>query len=124
MNLRLALALAAIAFSTLVVAPAGAEQLTTVGQRYHSTNIPPGERMIAGKERGVPLVRTAAVDEINVPVTLATQVRDETQRFGPVGVISGTVRGSIKGAFLALRGGARALIGGLDVLTTPMGGLD
>ena len=124
MNLRTVLASSVLASSLLFIAPVGAEGMTSVGRPYYPTHVLPGERMIAGPERGGPLLRTAAVDEIHVPVTLATQVRDETRNYGPVGVVSGTVRGSIKGAILALRGGARALIGGLDILTAPMGGWD
>ena len=124
MKLRTMLAIAALGFSSLVAGPASAESLTTIGRPYDSNHVLPGERLIAGPDRDVALLKSGAVDTLNVPVTLAQQVREETRNFGPLGVISGAVRGGIKGAILAMRGGTRVLIGGLDILTAPMGGLD
>ena len=124
MNLRTMLAIAAVTSSSLLAGPVTAESMTTIGRPYDTTHILPGERLIAGPERDVALIKSGAVDTINVPVTLAHQVRDETRNFGPLGVVSGALRGGIKGAILAMRGGARVLIGGLDILTAPMGGLN
>lgn len=124
MNLRTMLAIAALGCSGLLAGAASAESMTTIGRPYDSNHILPGERLIAGPERDVALLKSGAVDTIKVPITLAQQVREETRNFGPLGVVSGAVRGGIKGAILAMRGGARVLIGGLDILTAPMGGLD
>ena len=124
MKLRTMLAIAALGFSSLVAGPASAESLTTIGRPYDSNHVLPGERLIAGPDRDVALLKSGAVDTLNVPVTLAQQVREETRNFGPLGIISGALRGGIKGAILAMRGGTRVLIGGLDILTAPMGGLD
>jgi hypothetical protein len=124
MNLRIMLAIAALGYSSLMAGPAAAESMTVIGRPYDSNHILPGERLIAGPDRDVALLKSGAIDTINVPVTLAQQIREETRNFGPLGVVSGAVRGGIKGAILAMRGGTRVLIGGLDILTAPMGGLD
>ena len=108
----------------LCVSLAMAEGITNVGKPYDSTHILPGERMIAGPERGLPLMKTAAVDTINVPVTLARQVTDETKKYGPLGVVSGLVRGGFKAAILAGRGLIRGSMGAADVVSSPMGPID
>lgn len=124
MNLRTLLAIATLTLSCLLTGLVSAEPMTTIGRPYDSTHILPGERMIAGPERDVALLKTAAIDVATVPLTLAQQVQEETRNFGPLGVVSGLVRGGIKGAIQGARGGSRALISGLDFLTAPMGGLD
>ena len=124
MNLRTMLTIAALTSSSLLAVVASAESMTTVGRRYDSTHILPGERMIAGPERDVELAKSALVDTVTVPITFTRQVEAEARAFGPLGLISGMVRGSIKGVIQGARGGSRALISGLDVLTAPMGGLD
>ena len=124
MNLRTILAIAALTSSCLFVALASAESMTTIGRPYDSTNILPGERMIAGPDRDVALAKSALVDTVTVPITITRQVEAEARAFGPLGLISGLVRGSIKGVIQGARGGSKAIISGLDVLTAPMGGLD
>ena len=124
MNLRTILAIAALTSSSLFVALASAESMTTIGRPYDSTNILPGERMIAGPERDVALAKSALVDTVTVPITFTRQVEAEARAFGPLGLISGLVRGSIKGVIQGARGGSKAIISALDVLTAPMGGLD
>ena len=124
MNLRTLLAVATLTSCGLCASLATAGNMTTIGRGYDSTNSLPGERMIAGPERGLPLMKTGTVDTINAPVTLARQVTDETKKYGPLGVVSGLVRGGFKAAILAGRGLTRGTIGALDVVTSPMGPLD
>ena len=124
MNLRTILAISALTSGSLLAGLACAETLTTVGRPYDSTNILPGERMIAGPDRDVALAKSALVDTVTVPITFTRQVEAEARAFGPLGVISGVVRGGIKGVIQGARGGSKAIISALDVLTAPMGGLD
>jgi hypothetical protein len=124
MNLRTILAISALTAGSLLAGLACAETLTTVGRPYDSTNILPGERMIAGPDRDVALAKSALVDTVTVPITFTRQVEAEARAFGPLGLISGVVRGGIKGVIQGARGGSKAIISALDVLTAPMGGLD
>ncbi len=124
MNLRTIFAISVLASASLLSGLACAESMTTIGRRYDSTNILPGERMIAGPLRDVELAKSALVDTVTVPVTFTRQVHEEARNFGPLGLISGVIRGGIKGVIQGARGGSKAIISGLDVLTMPMGGLD
>ena len=124
MNLRPALGLAALAFCLVLAAPAGAEDLNSLSKNRRSVHLLPGERMVAGQERGGPLLKSAAEDVVRAPATVPWTMHDEVRQFGPLGLISGAVRGGVKGAVLAMRGGGRAIIGSLDLLTAPVGGLD
>ena len=98
--------------------------MTSIGKPYDSTHILPGERMIAGPERGVPLIKTATVDTISVPVTIAHQVRDETRAYGPLGAVSGAIRGGMTGGAQLLGGLLKGTIGVLDVASEPVGGIE
>lgn len=124
MNLRTIFAVAVLTSVSLLSGLASAETLTTIGRRYDSTNILPGERMIAGPHRDVELAKSALVDTVTVPVTFTRQIHEEARNFGPLGIISGVIRGGIKGVIQGARGGSKVIISGLDVLTMPMGGLD
>ncbi len=124
MNLRALLALAALTSASLTTCLVSAEALTSIGRPYDSTHILAGERMLAGPERGVPLIKTATVDTISVPVTIAHQVRDETRAYGPLGVVSGAIRGGMKGGAQLLGGLLKGTIGVLDVASEPVGGIE
>lgn len=124
MNLRALFAIAAVTVACLTTSLVSAEGMTNVGRPYESNKILPGERLLVGPERGVPLVKTGLINSVTVPVTIAQQVRDETQAYGPIGVVSGAIRGGIKGGVQLLGGLLRGTIGALDVVTTPVGGID
>ena len=124
MNLRALFAIAALISTCLATSLVAAEGMTNVGKRYDSNKILPGERLLVGPERGVPLVTTGVIESVTVPVTIAQQVRDETHAYGPIGVVSGAIRGGIKGGVQLLGGLLRGTIGALDVISTPVGGLD
>lgn len=124
MNLRALFAIAALTATCLSSSLVLAEGMTKVGRPYESNKILRGERLIAGPERGVPLVKTGIVDSITVPVTIAQQVRTETQAYGPLGAVSGVIRGGIKGGVQLIGGALRGTIGVLDVASTPMGEID
>ena len=124
MNLRALIAVAAVTAACLTTSLVSAEGMTSVGRPYASNKILPGERLIAGPERGVPLVKTGLINSVTVPVTIAQQVRDETHAYGPIGVVSGAIRGGMKGGVQLLGGLLRGTIGVLDVASAPVGGLD
>ena len=124
MNLRTLFALAALTSTCLSTSLVLAEPLTSIGKPYDSTHILAGERMIVGPERDITLLKTATVDTITVPVTIAHQVRDETLAYGPLGVVSGAIRGGLKGGVQLLGGLVKGTIGILDVATAPMGGIE
>ena len=124
MNLRTLLAIAALTSTVLGASPVSAEPLTSIGKPYDSTHILPGERMLVGPERGVPLVKTGLVNSFTVPVTIANNVRDEARAYGPIGVVSGAIRGGMKGGVQLLGGLLRGTIGVLDVATAPVGGIE
>lgn len=98
--------------------------LTQVGEPYQWKVLPPGERMIVGRNRDTQLMVDSATRTMNAPVTVANQVNQEVHDYGPAGVVSGTVRGSLKAATQVLEGAAGTMVGILDVLTAPMGGWD
>lgn len=124
MNLRTMSTVTLFTAATLVSTLVSAEPLTSIAKPYDSTHILPGERMIVGPERDVALLKTATTDTISVPVTIAHQVRDETRAYGPIGAISGVVRGSVKGGLQLLGGMVKGTIGIFDVATAPMGGIE
>ncbi len=124
MNLRALFAIAALTSTCLTTSLVSAAPMTNVGRNYESNKILPGERLLVGPERGVPLVKTGFVNSITVPVTVAQQVRDETHAYGPIGAVSGAIRGGLKGGVQLIGGVLRGTIGILDVATTPIGGID
>ena len=124
MNIRTAAVLSALVSSYLSGNIALADSMTTIGASYAPFHTLPGERLLAGTQRGVPLFVTGVTDTFMAPVTLARQVTDETKNYGALGIVSGTVRGSFKAAGQLLQGAGRGLMGFFDVLTAPMGGLD
>jgi len=121
MTAQLRVCLIALSLFSGAVFAAG---MTEVGKPYESTDIAPGERMFAGPERDVKLISTGAVDTFTAPATLARQITDETKNYGVAGIVSGTVRGGLKGGVQVMKGGTRILIGILDVLAMPIGGFD
>jgi hypothetical protein len=99
---------------------------TTAGapDSYGRHVIPPGHRMIAEGKRDGDLIATGGRDAVTAPVRLFNEIGEETRQFGPVGLVTGPVRGSIKASGQAMKGGARMLIGLLDILTSPFGRID
>ena len=124
MNLRTLLAVTALTSATLAAPLASAEPLTSLAKPYDSTRVLPGERYIVGPERDVTLLKSATTDTITAPVTIAHQVRDEYQSYGPLGVVSGAVRGGIKGSIQLIGAAVKGTVGIFDVATEPMGGIE
>ena len=124
MNIRMSSLLTTVVASCLFAHLATAETMMKSSEPYAWKVIPAGERRSVGAERGTPLMVKGGTNLISVPVTIATQVRDEARNYGALGVVSGTVRGGFKAATQAIEGVAHATIGFLDVLTAPIGGLD
>jgi hypothetical protein len=124
MNLRTSLAIAALTCASLATQMVSAEPLTSIAKPYDSTHVLPGERYIVGPDRDVALLKTATTDTITIPVTIAHQVRDETRNYGPLGVVSGTIRGGIKGGVQLLGGLVKGTVGIFDIATAPMGGIE
>ncbi len=78
------------------------------------------ERMLAGHEEGGNLAAAGITEIVTSPAPIIEETGADMRNFGAGGLITGPVVGSIKGAGQALRGGGRALIGILDVLTQPL----
>lgn len=78
------------------------------------------ERMLAGTERGEPLIATGASDALSAPATVVRQMVHDGRGLGPLGLVTGAVRGGVRAAGQALQGGARMTIGILDTLTDPL----
>lgn len=114
------------ALALLFVYPqiAAAQRMSTGSQQYRSSELAPGKRMIAGTMRDGDLIATGARDAVTSPTRIYSQIRDDTKNFGPVGIVSGTVRGGVRAGGQALKGGARMAIGILDILTSPFGRID
>jgi hypothetical protein len=124
MNLRTLLTITVLTSATLASAGVGAEPLTSVAKPYDSTKLLPGERMFVGAERDVALLKTATADTASVPVTIGQQMRDEARSFGPLGIVSGAVRGGIKGGVQLLGGLVKGTVGIFDIATAPIGGIE
>lgn len=77
-------------------------------------------RMIAGFEDKGDLIATGATDVATAPGRIATETGEDLHNFGAGGLITGPIVGSIKGAGQAAKGGARVLIGILDILSAPI----
>lgn len=75
------------------------------------------DRMLAGTERGQPLIATGASDALSAPATVINQMSHDARGLGPLGLATGAVRGGVRGAGQALKGGARMAIGILDTVT-------
>ncbi|MCC6707541.1 MAG: hypothetical protein IT492_08265 [Gammaproteobacteria bacterium] len=124
MNLRNLMLIAALGAVSLSSSMTSAEPLTRLAKSHDTTHVLPGERYMVGADRDVALLKGAATDTITTPVTIAHQVRDEYQNYGPLGVISGAIRGGIKGGVQLLGGAVKGSVGILDVATAPIGGIE
>lgn len=124
MNLRSLMVVAALGAVSLSSPMTSAEPLTSIAKAHDTTHVLPGERYMVGADRDVALLKGAATDTITTPVTIAHQVRDEYQNYGPLGVISGAIRGGIKGGVQLLGGAVKGSVGILDVATAPIGGVE
>jgi hypothetical protein len=124
MNLRTLTLISAVSAASFTASMVSAAPLTDLGKPHDTTHVLPGERYIVGPERDVALLKRAATDTITTPVTIAHQVRDEYQSYGPLGVISGAVRGGIKGGIQLLGGAVKGTVGFFDVVTEPVGGIE
>ena len=125
MNLRhLSVCLSLVA-AVLVTDSASAESpMTIAGRPYNWRVIPPGERMIVGTQRDRELLINGATATVTSPATIGMQVKHEVQTYGPLGLLSGLVRGSVKAVRQAVEGAGHTTIGVLDIATMPMGGWD
>lgn len=124
MNLRSLIAVTVLTSAALAAPLSSAAPMTALAKPYDSTHVLPGERYIVGPERDVTLLKTATTDTITAPVTVAHQVRDEYQNYGPIGVLSGAVRGGIKGSIQLIGAAVKGTIGIFDVATNPIGGIE
>ena len=122
MTNRLPSVFLALVVSCMFAHIAAAEGLTKTGEPYAWKVFPPGERMLAGSERGATLALNGGTETLTSPVTIGKQINDEMHNYGALGFFTGTVRGTFKAATQALGGAAHVLIGSLDVVTSPMGG--
>ena len=107
-------------------ASVAADEAPMSGPSYAPSSAPPpaNVRMIAGTERDAELFETGARAAITSPNSIVNQVREDTENFGPAGLVSGVVRGSLKAGGKAFMGGARMLIGVVDIVTMPFGRID
>jgi len=77
------------------------------------------ERPIVGSESGDRLVAEGVVDAVTSPGQIVEEIGVDARNFGVGGLITGSVRGGVKAAGQAARGGFRMAVGILDVLTMP-----
>jgi len=73
----------------------------------------------SAQSAGVHRATQGAADAVTSPVRIVDGVREDTRALGPVGVVTGTVKGSAQAAGQLVTGAANVGVGVVEVLVSP-----
>ncbi len=82
----------------------------------------PLNNAVAEDETGVARAGSGVVDTVTSPGQIVEGVKDQTEKHGAVGVVTGPVVGGAKAAAQAVTGAAKIGVGTVEAVTAPLTG--
>jgi hypothetical protein len=76
--------------------------------------------VVFAADEGVDRAVDGAKDAITAPGTVVEEIASDTSEHGPVGVVTGSVKGGVKAAGQVVKGAAKVGVGVIEAVTKPL----